>query len=57
MFPVEDEQKMERAIRPVEFDFFDIADIGELVKQSDNNFLIGMFVFTNNSTNSLSLFF
>uniref|UniRef100_A0A162B122 Replication factor A C-terminal domain-containing protein n=1 Tax=Daucus carota subsp. sativus TaxID=79200 RepID=A0A162B122_DAUCS len=40
VFPVEDEQKMERAIRPVEFDFFDIADIGELVKQSDNNFLI-----------------
>ena len=57
VFPVEDEQKMERAIRPVEFDFFDIADIGELVKQENNNFLIGMFVFGNNSTHSLSLLF
>lgn len=38
---IEDGHKTDKMIRNTEFDFFDIADIPEIVKQPDNNHLIG----------------
>lgn len=38
----QDSERVNRMIRNMEFDFFDIGDIREMSKQSDNNYLIGM---------------
>lgn len=42
VFQIEDNKKSDKMIRNIKFDFFDIADIQDIVKHPDNNHIIGI---------------